>query len=451
MIVTDLQSINPALTQSKLGWGRRDSASWQRGIITAFFMLACPVIVVLPWIALEQFDNSIVATISALLLQGPVQFLWTYYPHLRFDVLFAYLGWVVFQGVLYSILTGNGIHRGQTTPSGHILEYKVNGFAAWTLSVTIAIGCAWMGVVDPSIIATHWGALLATLNVYGIIITGIFYIKAHLYPTHKRDRRFSGSFFYDLYMGIELNPRLFGRYWDVKLFHNGRPGIIGWALIDLSFIAQQYQKHAIVTNSIIITFILHLLYIADFFHHEDWYLRTIDIAHDHFGFYLAWGSSAFLPSMYTLQIQYLARSPLELSPALAALVLAVGIGGYYIFRSANNQKDNLRNSGGKWQDSEVIECSYTTADGVKHQSILLCSGWWGFSRHPNYLGDLLLSYAMCATCGLNHILPWSYAVFMTMILTHRCLRDEAKCSKKYGEYWEAYSEKVPWRLMPGVW
>jgi 7-dehydrocholesterol reductase len=233
MIVTDLQSINPALTQSKLVWGRRDSASWQRGIITAFFMLACPVIVVLPWIALEQFDNSIVATISALLLQGPVQFLWTYYPHLRFDVLFAYLGWVVFQGVLYSILTGNGIHRGQTTPSGHILEYKVNGFAAWTLSVTIAIGCAWMGVVDPSIIATHWGALLATLNVYGIIITGIFYIKAHLYPTHKRDRRFSGSFFYDLYMGIELNPRLFGRYWDVKLFHNGRPGIIGWALMSV--------------------------------------------------------------------------------------------------------------------------------------------------------------------------------------------------------------------------
>lgn len=31
-------------------------------------------------------------------------------------------------------------------------------------------------------------------------------------------------------MGVELNPRL-GRLWDVKLFHNGRPGIIGWALM----------------------------------------------------------------------------------------------------------------------------------------------------------------------------------------------------------------------------
>lgn len=27
----------------------------------------------------------------------------------------------------------------------------------------------------------------------------------------------------------------------------------------------------------------HLLYVLDFFYNEDWYLRTIDICHDHFG------------------------------------------------------------------------------------------------------------------------------------------------------------------------
>jgi 7-dehydrocholesterol reductase len=129
-----------------------------------------------------------------------------------------------------------------------------------------------------------------------------------------------------------------------------------------------------VTNSIIVTFILHVLYIGDFFYHEDWYLRTIDIAHDHFGFYLAWGSAAFLPAMYTLQVQYLARSPVELHPISAGLILGIGIGGYAIFRSANNQKDSVRRLGGKWKDSSVIKCSYTTADGLVHQSVLLCSG-----------------------------------------------------------------------------
>jgi 7-dehydrocholesterol reductase len=41
-----------------------------------------------------------------------------------------------------------------------------------------------------------------------------------------------GSILYDMYMGIELNPR-FGRYFDFKLFTNGRPGIIAWTLMSV--------------------------------------------------------------------------------------------------------------------------------------------------------------------------------------------------------------------------
>lgn len=243
MIATKVQSISiELLPQKELVWGRRGSASWQRGIVAAFFMLSCPVIVVLPWIALEYFESSVSDTITALLHDGPVQFLWSYFPGLEPDVLLAYFSWVLFQGLLYSILTGKGIRRGQTTPSGHVLEYKVNGLAAWIVSVILAVGCVWMRIVDPAIIAKRWGALIATLNVYGIFLTAVFYVKAHLYPTHEGDRRFSNSIFYDLYMGIELNPRLFGRYWDVKLFHNGRPGIIGWALMSVHF-PLQFCRH----------------------------------------------------------------------------------------------------------------------------------------------------------------------------------------------------------------
>ncbi|KAJ5368172.1 7-dehydrosterol-delta 7-reductase [Penicillium cataractarum] len=221
-----------------------------------------------------------------------------------------------------------------------------------------------MEVIDPTIIARKWGTLIAIFNIYGILLAAVFYIKAHLYPTHEGDRRFSSSPFYDFYMGVELNPRIFNQHWDVKLFHNGRPGIIGWALIDLSFMALQYRNYGFVTNSMIITLVLHMLYIGDFFHHEEWYLRTIDIAHDHFGFYLAWGSAAFLPTMYTLQAQYLARSPLELEPISAALILGLGIGGYAIFRSSNNQKDNrtgrhikqffYAQDGGDFRDTPII-------------------------------------------------------------------------------------------------
>jgi 7-dehydrocholesterol reductase len=43
---------------------------------------------------------------------------------------------------------------------------------------------------------------------------------------------------YDLFMGVEHNPRL-GEWFDFKLFFNGRPGIVGWTVSNFSFAAKQ--------------------------------------------------------------------------------------------------------------------------------------------------------------------------------------------------------------------
>lgn len=44
------------------------------------------------------------------------------------------------------------------------------------------------------------------------------------------DTNHLGSAAYDFYMGIELNPRL-GETFDLKLFTNGRPGMLSWTLM----------------------------------------------------------------------------------------------------------------------------------------------------------------------------------------------------------------------------
>lgn len=197
-----------------------------------------------------------------------------------------------------------------------------------------------------------------------------------------------------------------------------------------------------------------MIYVVDFFINEDWYLRTIDICHDHFGFYLAWGSMVWLPSMYTLQTQYLAQNPVQLSTLAATIITCLGLSGYVLFRSVNYQKDLVRSTKGDcklWgKQAKLVRVKYRTKDGLEHNSILLCSGWWGYARHVNYLGDLVLSYSMCATCGITDILPWTYAIFMTILLIHRCWRDEARCSAKYGKGWADYCKQVPWVICPGV-
>lgn len=86
----------------------------------------------------------------------------------------------------------------------------------------------------------------------------------------------------------------------------------------------------------------------------------------------------WLPTVYTLQAQYLARYPVDLPNATAAAILSVGIAGYVVFRSVNYQKDIVRRTNGEcmiWgKKAEVIRATYKTADGKDHESLLLCSG-----------------------------------------------------------------------------
>lgn len=204
----------------------------------------------------------------------------------------------------------------------------------------------------------------------------------------------------------------------------------------------------------LIVLVLQTIYVVDFFWNEDWYTRTIDISHDHFGFMLAWGDTMFLPAFYTSQVQYLARYPTHLSSVRALGLLSIGLIGYAMFRSINHQRDYIRACDGDatvWgRPAEFIRCKYWTNDGKEHESLLITSGWWGLSRHANYLADLIFSWAMCATCGFTHLLPWSYFFFMCVLLCHRASRDEKRCRNKYGAAWDEYCRRVKWRIVPGV-
>ena len=92
--------------------------------------------------------------------------------------------------------------------------------------------------------------------------------------------------------------------------------------------------------------LFHGIYVIDLFYNEDWYLRTIDIAHDHFGWYFAYGDSVFLPFMYTLQSHFLLRNPIQLSNIHVLLILFVASLGYWVFRTTNNQRDLVRKTKG---------------------------------------------------------------------------------------------------------
>jgi 7-dehydrocholesterol reductase len=66
---------------------------------------------------------------------------------------------------------------------------------------------------------------------------------------------------------------------------------------------------------------------------------------------------------------------------------------------------------------------------------------------------LQVSAAFLWSCpgGLVHLMPFLYVIVLTGILTDRTIRDEAKCSAKYGAVYEQYRAKVPYKVIPGIW
>ncbi|KAB1251370.1 7-dehydrocholesterol reductase [Camelus dromedarius] len=454
-------------------WGRAWEVDWFSLASVIFLLLCAPFIVYYFIMACDQYSCSLTDPVLDVVTgRAQLSDIWAKTPPVTKRAARLYAAWVTFQVLLYTmipdfchkVLPGyvGGVQEGAVTPAGVVNKYEINGLQAWLITHLLWFAnshlLSWF---SPTVIFDNWIPLLWCANILGYAVSTFAMIKGYFFPTDARDCKFTGNFFYNYMMGIEFNPRV-GKWFDFKLFFNGRPGIVAWTLINLSFAAKQRELHGHVTNSMVLVNVLQYtaapvlqaIYVLDFFWNETWYLKTIDICHDHFGWYLGWGDCVWLPYLYTLQGLYLVYHPVQLSTPYALGVLLLGLAGYYVFRMANHQKDLFRRTDGRcliWgRKPKVIECAYTSADGQKHHSKLLVSGFWGVARHFNYTGDLMGSLAYCLACGGGHLLPYFYIIYMTILLTHRCLRDEHRCANKYGRDWERYTAAVPYRLLPGI-
>ena len=70
-----------------------------------------------------------------------------------------------------------------------------------------------------------------------------------------------GNMIYDFFMGHELNPRI-GPI-DLKFFCELRPGLIGWVILDLCFIAKACQLYEAPPAGLVVVCLFHICYVAD--------------------------------------------------------------------------------------------------------------------------------------------------------------------------------------------
>ncbi|MEZ4331722.1 MAG: hypothetical protein R3F35_08200 [Myxococcota bacterium] len=364
---------------------------------------------------------------------------WRRLPGPSFAAVGLYLAWVGFQAALFHLLPGRAV-EGSPLPDGRRLEYRLNGLAALGVTLALAALAVALGGFRPGLLYEVFAPLVVTANLVVLVgCAGLVLLARRQATAEERRLNLLEAFT----LGGCRNPRI-GRF-DLKFFCESRPSMILWVLLDLSFAARQLELHGTISNAMVLVVSFQILYVVDYFWFEDAILTTWDIKHENFGFILAWGCLVWIPFAYSLQPLYLVLHPEPLPTWGAIGIFLLNAFGFYVFRTSNLQKHRFSSD-----PMEPIWGEKPEFIRTERGTLLLVSGWWGIARHANYLGDWLMGLAWSLNCGFGRALPYFYPFYFAILLLHREWRDAKHCARKYGADWRRYTEKVRWRIVPGI-
>ncbi|KAL9126999.1 MAG: hypothetical protein Q9175_007819 [Cornicularia normoerica] len=406
------------------------------------------------------------------------------------EVTGAVLAYYLFSMILYVALPAQEVHGTKLVQNARSLKYRLNAFSSTVVHLAVcAVGTYLQGAefFVWTYITDNYVQLLTATVLIAFALSIFVYVHSFSVNTTYPNSNLrelaagghTGNFIYDFYIGRELNPRVtlpfFGEI-DIKTWCEMRPGLTGWILFDLAFVAKQYRTYGYLSDSIIFTTFVQAYYVLDAHYLESGILTMIDITTDGMGFMLSFGDLVWVPFLYSTQCRYLSVYPVHLGWTGVAAVSAVFALGLYIFRAANSQKNVFRT---RPDDPNVKDLSYIQ---TKRGTRLLTAGWWGMSRHINYFGDWLQASPFSMPTGVagyiilqaesaaaaSHsfkmldgreivqgeakgwgiFFTYFYVLYFAILLMHRERRDDAMCSKKYGEDWEEYKKTARWRIVP---
>lgn len=244
---------------------------------------------------------------------------------------------------------------------------------------------------------------------------------------------------------------MFGDHVDAKMFLY----IYGGILLALNVLAGAAYHVGIYGDALNPGILLHaamwVWFVADYFLFERVQLFTFDIIEEGVGFKLIVGCIVVYPCLYPVVLWGTAGLP---APNIEAPLNVLWLGGaavvflvgWVITRGANLQKYTFK----RWPERTFLGFMRpaTVSDGKK---TLLVSGFWGMSRHSNYLGEILEALGMALAIGhFTNAWTWVYFVYLTAFFVVRERIDDRRCAGKYGDLWTEYRGKVRYRLVPGI-
>jgi delta14-sterol reductase len=340
--------------------------------------------------------------------------------------------------ILNSLLPGRWVSGYITKKdSGEKMRYHLNGIIVFLVMVF-----TWFLLGYFNIVSFDWLYIYRWYGLAGACILGIIFTLILVLPHPPVNKLFPA----DLFFGRIKNLQLAGGRVDVKMWLY----LTGATMLELnvlSFTAYHLMKYGDQASiGIFLSATLITYFVVDYLTFEEVHLYTYDLFAERIGFKLGWGCIVFYPYFYSISLWVTADLPDPQTPSwLLIIYILVFAAGWILARGANMQKYSFKKDPRKVFLGIMPE---TISDG---NNTLLVNGFWGISRHINYLGEILMATGIILCTGYPAIIwSWLYPLYYVILLTMRERDDNKRCSLKYGELWKTYIKKVPYRIIPYI-
>jgi protein-S-isoprenylcysteine O-methyltransferase Ste14 len=337
---------------------------------------------------------------------------------------------------LYVIVPGRWVDGYVTDDAGRVLRYRLNG-----LRVLVVVAAAWVALGASGALA--WDFLYEVRWSLAItaVVVGLVFTFAIVLPAPPTGRGLGA----DLYLGRWKNPQAWSARVDAKMFLY----LVGAVMLELILLASA-AHHVLahrddVSPGVILYVALFSFFLCEYLFFERVHLYTYDFVAERVGFKLGWGCLAFYPFFYGIGLWWAASQPNPHSPAWwLAGSAAIFFAGWTLARGANLQKFIFKTEPSRERFGPLPQRALHAGERR-----VLVGGFWGLSRHINYLGELLMATGLTLSLGYpSAIWPWLYPLYYVALLVPRQLDDDRRCAAKYGPLWDEYTRTVRWRIVP---
>ena len=320
--------------------------------------------------------------------------------------------------------------------TGEVMNYRANGKFVLLASILLWFLLGYFNIVPYVwLYETRW------LGLIGAVVIGL----AYSFTIVLKHPSTGKSFFADFWFGRAKDAQLKDGFIDAKLWLY----LIGAVMLQLnvlSFAAYHIMNVADINYGFLLGCAMLTWFCFEYLIFEKVHLWTYDFIAERVGFKLGFGCLAFYPYFYSVSLWFTANLPGPDHPAwLTVLFGALFLFGWVFTRGANMQKYFFKTAPDRkflWMKPEVL------SDG---KYSLLANGYWGASRHINYLGEIIQAVAVALAPGYFGIwMVWLYPAYYIGLMFSRQADDDKVCKAKYGELWDQYTEKVKYRIIPFI-